>query len=357
MPVPSTLRSLWFPLAAALLASAPARSSGREDRDLGEGHRPRAFRIGLWGDLPYAKIGYGGIDSPRMQALIRDMNASDLAFSVFDGDTKDGSSPCTDANIGSEPARLFGMSDAPVIHVPGDNEWTDCHRINNGGYDALERLDYIRKNLQATPFSFGKRRLRLDRQGPAGQAYSENTRWSRENVYFVGLNAPGSNNNKINPGECLSAKSARTQADCDADNAEYAERNARNLAWLSESFAVAKSHGARGIMVIIQADPGFDWPETEDVNERLARPGIDGYNDLLDRLVAEAKSFDGQVVLVHGDTHYFKVDMPLLSAKVLIGNVMRVQTFGETNVHWVRATVDPRNRNVFAFEPMIVPGN
>ena len=29
----------------------------------------------------------------------------------------------------------------PVIYTPGDNEWTDCHRVNNGGYNPLERLD------------------------------------------------------------------------------------------------------------------------------------------------------------------------------------------------------------------------
>jgi hypothetical protein len=342
-------------LEAALVSIAAAGQRGPER---GEGERgDRVFRIGLWGDLPYEKIGYGGIDGPRMQALIADMNRSHLAFSVFDGDTKDGSSFCTDADIGSGPARPFGMFEAPVIYVPGDNEWTDCHRTNNGGYNALERLDYVRKTLHATPFSFGRRKLRLDRQGPAGMAYSENTRWSRENVWFVGLNVPGSDNNKVNPGECLGPKSVRTQADCDADNAEYAERDAKNLAWLSESFRMAKAHGARGIMVIIQADPGFDWPETEDVNERLARPGIDGYTDLLDRLMAEAKAFDGQVALVHGDAHYFKVDKPLAAAKDLIGNITRVQTFGESNVHWVRATVDPDSRNVFAFEPMIVPGN
>lgn len=351
------IQPLYLSFAAALLVMPPAWASERENHDRGEGRRHRAFQVGLWGDLPYAKIGYGGIDSPKMQALIKDMNKSDLAFSVFDGDTKDGSSLCTDANIGSEPARLFGMLEAPVVYVPGDNEWTDCHRINNGSYNPLERLDYIRKNLQNSPFSFGMRPMRLERQGVAGQAYSENTRWSRENVYFVGLNVPGSNNNKINPGDCLSSKSARAQADCDAGNAEYAERNAKNLAWLSESFARAKDHGSHGIMIVIQADPGFDWPETEDVNERLTRPGIDGYNDLIDRLVAEAKSFDGQVALVHGDTHYFKVDMPLLSAKVLIGNITRAQTFGETNVYWVRATVDPQSRNVFTFEPIIVPGN
>lgn len=360
-------RSLGFSLAAALLACGAAsahdredhgrgRDQGRQEQDRRGGHG-RAFRIGLWGDLPYAKIGYGGADDPKMQALIRDMNASDLAFSVFDGDTKDGSSLCTDENIGSEPARLFGMFRAPVIYVPGDNEWTDCHRKNNGSYNALERLDYVRKTLHASPFSFGQRKLRLDRQGPLGMAYSENTRWSRENVWFAGLNVPGSNNNKVDSGDCLGSKSSRTEADCAADNAEYAERNARNLAWISETFAVAKAHRSRGIMFVIQADPGFDWPETEDVDERTSLPGIDGYDDLIQRLLSEAKSFDGQVALVHGDTHYFKVDMPLAAAKDLVPNITRVQTFGETNVHWVRATVDPDARDVFAFEPMIVPGN
>jgi hypothetical protein len=357
MPVPSRfpLPTLSLSLAALLMVHGLSCAKDREERDDHEGRG--AFQIGLWGDLPYAKIGYGGIDGVKMQALIKDMNSARLDFSIFDGDTKDGSSLCTDANVGSEPARLFGMFEAPMIYVPGDNEWTDCHRTNNGGYNALERLDYIRKNLYDTPFSFGRHKLRLERQGTAGQAYSENTRWSRANVWFVGLNVPGSNNNKINAGECVSSKSVRTLADCDADNAEYAERNAKNLAWLSESFHAAKAHGSRGIMIVIQADPGFDWPETETVNERLTLPGIDGYNDLLDRLVSEAKTFDGQVVLVHGDTHYFKIDKPLAAAKDLIGNITRVQTFGETNVHWVRATIDPDSRNVFTFEPMIVPGN
>ena len=31
-----------------------------------------------------------------------------------------------------------------MIYVPGDNEWTDCHRANNGGYDPLERLAFLR---------------------------------------------------------------------------------------------------------------------------------------------------------------------------------------------------------------------
>ncbi len=356
-PLANPLLATLATLSGLYLAQATAYGKDRDHDEFRDHGRHEAYTIGLWGDLPYSKIGYGGPDGPKMQALIKDMNDSRLAFSIFDGDTKDGSSLCTDANLAAEPARLFGMFQAPVIYVPGDNEWTDCHRTNNGSYNALERLDYLRRTMHNSPFSFGRRKLRLERQGTPGEAYSENTRWSRDGAWFVGINAPGSNNNKVNAGECISSKSARTQADCDADNAEYAARNAKNLEWLSASFAAAKAHDARGILIVIQADPGFDWPETEDVNERMTRTGIDGFTDLLDRLVFEAAAFEGQVVLVHGDTHFFKIDKPLLAAKTLIGNITRVQTFGETNVHWVKATVDPDSRNVFNFEPMIVPGN
>jgi hypothetical protein len=58
---------------------------------------------------------------------------------------------------------------------------------------------------------------------------------------------------------------------------------------------------------------------------------------------------------VHGDSHYFKVDKPLTlpSGKVL-GNFTRVETFGASSTDWVQATIDPHDRNLFTFEPMIV---
>src|SRR5262245_3410751 len=52
----------------------------------------QAFSFALWGDLPYVRNG----DAPRMTALVQDMNRAPIAFSVFDGDIKDGSSLCTD---------------------------------------------------------------------------------------------------------------------------------------------------------------------------------------------------------------------------------------------------------------------
>jgi hypothetical protein len=109
-------------------------------------------------------------------------------------------------------------------------------------------------------------------------------------------------------------------------------------------------------MVIIQADPGFDLPETEGVDER-GQPGNEGYTAFLNTLASETSAFNGQVVLVHGDTHFFKVDKPLYGQANLLRNFTRVETFGSPNIHWVKVSVDPHSRNVFTFEPMIVPGN
>ena len=39
----------------------------------------------------------------------------------------------------------------PLVYTPGDNEWTDCHRANNGAYDPLERLGVVRDGVLPRP--------------------------------------------------------------------------------------------------------------------------------------------------------------------------------------------------------------
>src|SRR5262249_36371340 len=155
-------------------------------------------------------------DGPKMEPLRKDMNASDIVFSIFDGDIKDGSSKCTD-EVYSQAVAYFNSFTVPVVYVTGDNEWTDCHRTNNGGYDNLERLDHIRKTMLTDTKSFGQSRLDLVHQGAPGQKFSENTRFVHEGIVFVGLNIPGSNNNKVLDDADCTKKSARTPAQCAAD--------------------------------------------------------------------------------------------------------------------------------------------
>jgi hypothetical protein len=142
----------------------------------------------------------------------------------------------------------------------------------------------------------------------------------------------------------------RSDAEIDRERAEEVARKAADIHWLQEGFAYAKQVGAKGVLIDWQADPNFN-------NEQhLTNPHDgDALPDYVNELRTETLAFAGQVVLVHGDSHYFKLDKPLTlpSGKVL-GNFTRVETFGAASTDWVKATVDPKSRNLFTFEPMIV---
>ena len=106
-------------------------------------------------------------------------------------------------------------------------------------------------------------------------------------------------------------------------------------------------------MVIWQADPNFN-------NEQHLGDtrSWDAYPDYVKALRDQTIAFGGQVALVHGDSHYFKVDKPLNAPSGgVLANFTRVETFGARNTHWVSATIDPSDPNVFEFQPRIVPAN
>jgi len=317
-------------------ASAPSANTG-------------GYSFGLWGDMPYKKAG----DDSKLPAVLQSINQSDIAFSLYDGDIKDGSSKCTD-DVYTDALKMFGSMAKPVLYVPGDNEWTDCHRLNNGGYDGLERLAHIRKVMFSTGNqTLGQATLAVQRQGKPGEKYVENARFSVGPVVYAGLNVPGSNNNVIMSAKECSNKSARTPAQCDASNAEYLERDAANVEWLAQTFKQAKDQGALGVVLVIQGDPGFDYPETEEEDESL-QPQFTGYRNFMAQVVKETESFRGQVLFVHGDTHFFKMDKPLYSPTKLLPNLTRLQTFGSPSLHWVKVSVDTSSEQLFKIQPVIV---
>src|ERR1700750_453979 len=144
------MRRFLIPIADALLPPAPTAgvASARHGPSKHHDHHG-SYSIGLWGDLPYAN---GNADTAQVQKttgvpnLIADMNRQHLAFSVHDGDLKDGSSLCSDDKYFDFKASLNTL-DAPAIFTPGDNDWTDCDRASAGAYDAHERLPLERKGL------------------------------------------------------------------------------------------------------------------------------------------------------------------------------------------------------------------
>lgn len=306
------------------------------------------FSFGLWGDMPYKKAG----DQPKLAAVLNSINASDIAFSLYDGDIKDGSSVCSDA-VYTDALTMFNSLKKPVVYVPGDNEWTDCHRSNNGSMDPLERLSHVRKVMFPTSYSLGQQTMPLLHQGKPGEAYVENTRFAYGGVVFAGINMPGSNNNHIATPKQCSSKSKRTSADCDQAEAEFQARDVANRAWLRETFAQARASQAKGVVIVVQGEPGFDVAETEDLDESLA-PATSGFRPFMTALTQETEQFAGQVLFVHGDQHVFKTDKPLYRPLKPLLNFTRVETFGSPSLHWVKVKVDPASANVFQIEPVIV---
>ena len=351
--------------AAAALAAAiipffayggQAHWHGARSHDMDHDNKHYSLKVALWGDEFYADD--PATKSGMIDRTIDSMNSHHLDFTLFAGDTKNGSSLCTDQAIGRDVIDIFNSLNAPTLYTLGDNEWTDCHRTNNGGYDPLERLTYLRTTFFDRNVTQGNDPIPVERQGQPGQPYSENSRFVMDDVEFVALNVPGSNNNLVATDSQCTKKSNRTQTDCDAATAEYQARNTRDIAWLQESFAKAREHHYAGIAIVIQADVYFPVELSDGGFQDTFLPQLtadNGYSDFFKTLMAETQSYAGQVLLVHGDSHYFKIDKAMVNDDGRITpNFTRVEVFGSADNSWVEMTVDPTTENVFSFKPVVL---
>ena len=281
---------------------------------------PARFSFAIVGDAPYSAF-----EEAVFAQMLQETNEEDLAFVVHIGDIKSSGSPCSD-ELYRQRKRMFQASRHPFILVPGDNDWTDCHRNTAGGYDPLERLARLRQVFYADDLSLGLSPLKLERQSddPAAAAafreYRENVRWVLNGVLFIGLNIPGSNDNY-----------GRTpQMDT-----EHALRGRANAAWLAQGFDLARKMDYAAVFVFIQADPDFELS--------FLRRKSDGYAVFKKKLLAHTLAFGKPVVLVHGDSHRFRVDQPLLdpATRARVERFTRIESFGSPLVDWIKVTLDP----------------
>jgi hypothetical protein len=315
-------------LALVAVGCLAGRTSGAP---AGAGEGRAAFA--LIGDMQYSDA-----QQAPFERVMAELDSSALDFVVHVGDIHGGSEPCTDS-IQRARRDEYDRSRHPFVLVFGDNEWTDCHRT---GFDPEERLRALRSHFASGSESLGRRRMRLVRQSdaPWGSEYAEHARWEAGGALFVTLNVVGSNNAYARTPEAARERDRRTDA---------------AIEWMRESFRHARERGLAGVMVVIHGDPGFR-------RERLA-PGwltnLTGFDRLLGELGRLTVDFAKPVVLVHGDTHTFVVDMPLSDSATgqLVANFTRVEVFGSPDAHWVRGTADAGDPRVFRFEPMLVPAN
>ncbi|MCD6050624.1 MAG: metallophosphoesterase [Verrucomicrobia bacterium] len=312
---------LWVCLLACLLGQAEGAEA------------PKPFEFIVMGCMPY----YLPEDNQRFQYVITEVNKLNPAFSVHCGDTKGGKDPCDDP-VYDRVLGYFNSFNGPLVYVPGDNEWTDCVAKTAGSYDPAASLQKIRGMFFKEEKSLGKTPLPLvsQRRQPEYQGYPEHNRWEMGGILFTTLHVVGSNNNHFtnNP----------------AAVKEFEARDKASIAWLREAFATAKKENHRALVLFMQANP---------LDELMKhKPRGSGFEKLVPALHKEMMGYDKPVYLFHSDSHYFRIDKPLLSPTGrLIENFTRVETFGGRNLHLIRVSVDPQAAEPFTVRPWMIEAN
>lgn len=319
------------------------------------------FQFGVIGDTSYSKVAEQEFDR-----LIAVLNKENLAFVIHVGDFEADprpyeqrpdkvTMPCTDENF-QRVLATFQQSVHPFILTPGDNDWTDCHLVKARQFDPMERLAKVRDVFFPAGRSLGQKTIAVDSQAKDVEfkPYRENLLWSSNGVTFATLHIVGSNDNMGRTPEM---------------DAEHAARTKANIAWMKKAFTDAKAKNSLGLVLLTQANPGFETHWTPSLVSRYFRnfpaikapekAGPTGYDEILDALAVEMETYKKPTAFVHGDTHIFHVSKPLLSkqTKRFFEHFTRIETFGDPDTHWVRITVDPSKPELFTIEPEIVPEN
>ncbi|RYB96045.1 hypothetical protein EUA06_00115 [Nocardioides glacieisoli] len=312
-------------VAATLAIAGPLPSGAATGQD-----KPSNVTFVVIGDVPY-----GAAQIAAFPGWIDRINAQpglDLAFHV--GDIKNGSSPCTDA-YNQMIREQFDRFEMPLLYTPGDNEWTDCHRPAAGGYDPLERLDAVRATFFETPGrTLGSPALRVSSQADLG--LPENQSLRVRGIEMATLHVVGSNNDRA-PWTGLGLTTPT-----DGQLVEEAHRMSAVIESVEDTFDRARQTNARAVVLFQQADM-FD---------PLYQPGWDlsAFQPLVQALVDEASTYDGEVYLFDGDSHVYNVDRPLAAGSRWLAihgvtgqadNLVRVTVDGEANnTNFLQVTVN-----------------
>ena len=267
------------PLAAGAAPAKPSKTPG--------------WSVAIVGDVPY-----GAPALETFPAYVDAINADrDVRMVTHLGDIKSGSTRC-DTSYFHAIAQDFGRFDDPLVYTPGDNEWTDCHRQNNGGYVPLERLDAVRQVFFAKPGrTLGGHRVAVRSQAALG--VPENVRYSRAGVCFAALHVVGSNND-LAPWDGIGYTEPTPE--------QVAEEQHRMDATLEEVRSVFRSARAGDCdAVVLQQQADMFDPTVVDPDPA----DYSAFEPLVQELVDRSTEWGGPVYLFNGDSHAFHQDRPL----------------------------------------------
>jgi hypothetical protein len=330
--------AIGLPAAQSSASASPSPSTPERGHSDEHAHG-RDYTFAVIGDIPY-----GTAQIANFPNVIAQINADpDVAWVDHVGDIKSGSSLCSDEYFRMIKQRFDTFKD-PFVYTVGDNEWTDCHRVNNGSYNPLERLTALRELFFANPgMTLGQHPARV--QSQADQGIPENVRWERADVSFAAVHIVGSNNS-------LAPWTGNT-APTPAQTVEVLSRTAATIQEIRDTFDTARRHHDRAVALLTQADmfdPTVPDPTFADYY---------GFQPIVAAIARESATFNGPVYLFNGDSHVYQSDKPLASgSKWLafynvtspVSNLSRITVDGSTGVHdYLKVTVHSHGRAVLTW--------
>lgn len=300
-----------------------------------------ALPVSAIADTVFAVVGdvpYGEQALQRFPELVTSMEQASPDFAIHVGDIKGGSAPCTNEMLS---ARIKAIDEIklPVIYIPGDNDWTDCHRRRAGRFLPQERLQFLRRiAYPELGQSLGSPTLALESQASQSRwtEFPEHAYWKSGTTSFLTLHVLGSDNG-------LSQFKSRVEADDD----EVKRRIEATLHWLEYGFEQAE--GSDALVIAIHGNP-FGMSE-----RRARKYPIRPYADFLASLKNGAAAFNKPVLLIHGDTHDYKFDQPIEDSNdETISNLFRLEGIGSPDIGWVKVSIQPNSPEPFEVEPVFI---
>lgn len=241
----------------------------------------------VFGDYPYSAEQVRQL--PRVVSQINQDAQVEYVFHL--GDIK-GAGRCSQRYY-RDVKRMFDAFSDPLVYTFGDNEWADCSRPGNGGFNPLDRLAKLRKIFVPHPGRTLGRSVPVTCQADAG--FPENVHFTVSDASIGVFHAVGSANG-------LAPWAGRSRPTA-AQGQEVQRRSAAAVGLIQQTFADARRDRTSAVILMTQADM-FVPVSKYDAAEYP-------YRAIVRAIAQESANFSGDVYLFNGDSHSYVSDFPL----------------------------------------------